>query len=57
MPSLHRVLPLSLIRQVSMRYGDIFHEPKASEMNLSISCASSVISDFIHKNTPTIVQF
>ena len=28
-----------------MRYGEIFHEPKASEMSHNISCETSVISD------------
>ena len=32
------------IRQVSVRYGEIFHEPKASEISCHISQLTSVIS-------------
>ena len=35
---------IRLITRVSMRYGEIFHEPKASEISRHISQLTSVIS-------------
>ena len=36
---------IRLITRVSVRYGEIFHEPKASEISRHISQLTSVISD------------
>ena len=35
---------IRLITRVSVRYGEIFHEPKASEISRHISQLTSVIS-------------
>ena len=37
---------IRLITRVSVRYGEIFHEPKASEISRHISQLTSVISAF-----------
>ena len=37
--------PIIFIAQVSVRYGEVFHEPKASEMSCNISRETSVIGD------------
>ena len=36
---------IRLITRVSVRYGEILHEPKASEISRNISQLTSVISD------------
>ena len=38
------LLYIRLITRVSVRYGEIFHEPKASEISRHISQLTSVIS-------------
>ena len=43
---------IRLITRVSVRYGEIFHEPKASEISRHISQLTSVISAFILISTP-----
>ena len=40
-----RYIYIRLITRVSVRYGEIFHEPKASEISRHISQLTSVISD------------
>ena len=39
-----------------MRYGEVFHEPKASEMSRNISREMSVISDLLTGNCSRAVE-
>ena len=45
---------IRLITRVSVRYGEIFHEPKASEISRHISQLTSVISALFLEAHPLV---
>ena len=45
---------IRLITRVSVRYGEIFHEPKASEISCHISQLTSVISALFLEAHPLV---
>ena len=50
----NKYIYIRLITRVSVRYGEIFHEPKASEISRHISQLTSVISALFLEAHPLV---